>query len=231
MDHFLLPLMENAREAAGADNELELFGGMSAAVMAGFCAGESRDETDGAFDDCDKGRGDPIEDHQDGGNHDGDTIGARDGKVFGDDFADDDMAVSHHEKREVEAGPVREGGELGRDQRGEEAEDEFVERVLPSPAEAEAGEGDADLSDGEKFFGLREERQGDFGAGVSFFGEAAETGIADGQQRNFGASKKGVNREYEAQKKQAGNVGGVGHLSFSLRQSGVKVADFRVRLA
>jgi hypothetical protein len=48
---------------------------------------------------------------------------------------------------------------------------------------------------------------------MSFFGEAAEPGIADGEQRDFRAGEKGVHCEYEAQEKQAGNVGGVGHLS------------------
>jgi len=91
---------------------------------------------------------------------------------------------------------MREGCECGCDYRGKEAEYELVEGVFAGPAKSEAGEGDADLGDREKFFRLREEGERDFGAGETFFGKAAEPGIADGEERDFGASEKGVDCEY-----------------------------------
>ena len=87
-----------------------------------------------------------------------------------------------------------------------------VERVFAGPAEPEAGESDADLGDGKQFFGLREKGESDVGARVAFFGEMAQAGIADGEQRHFGRGEEGVDHEDQPEQEEARDVvGGGGH--------------------
>ena len=78
-----------------------------------------------------------------------------------------------------------------------------VERVFAGPAQAETGQRDADLGDGEEFFRMREKGERDVGAGVAFFGEMAQAGIAHREQRHFGCGEEGVDHEDQAEQQKA----------------------------
>ena len=60
------------------------------------------------------------------------------------------------------------------------------------PAEAEGGEGYADLGDREEAFGVFEKVERGFGAGVAFIGELLEAGFAATEKRRFGGGEESV---------------------------------------
>jgi len=80
---------------------------------------------------------------------------------------------------------------------------------VSSPApKAEAGEGNADLRNGEQFRRLRQKREGRPGAGVPLFGKMAQARIAHRKQRHFRSGEKGIDCDNQAEQQQAGSIVG-----------------------
>ncbi len=165
-----------------------------------------------AFDYGDEDRRNAIEQHERRGDDYGEAIGFIDGEILRYDFADHDVAEGHQDEGEHETDGAQDDRCSGSEDGMEERHEEREECVFAGPAEAEAGERHADLGDGKKFFGLREEGESHAGSGVSFFGEMAEARIAHGEQRYFRCREEGVDHEDQAEQQEAREVvGGRGH--------------------
>ncbi len=91
-----------------------------------------------------------------------------------------------------------------------ESDGDIEEGVFAGPAEAETGEGDADLGDREQLFGLGEEGKSRLRARYSFLFEMAQARLADGEERDFGGGKEPVHGEDEAEQEEADSVVGCG---------------------
>lgn len=67
-----------------------------------------------------------------------------------------------------------------------------MDRFFAGPAQAERGEGDTDLHDGEKALRIFEKLEGGFGAGVSFVGELLNAGFPGAEQGRLGGGEESV---------------------------------------
>jgi len=172
---------------------------MAAGAVIRAGAEKTRNAGGGAFDDTDERRGDARYDREDRGDDNGEPAGVLDGQVLGDDFADNHVAVGHDGEGEDEAESVEKGGTGRGEQRVKDVEQDLVKGVFAGPAEAETGQGHADLSYGEKLFRMREESKGHTGAGVTFFGEVAEARVSHRQEGHFGGREEGIHHKDESQ--------------------------------
>src|ERR1700734_3615108 len=112
---------------------------MPATAMARLCPREARDKRGRLLDDGDKRRGDAVEDHQDGGDDNGDTVRACNGQVLGHNLADYNVAISHHQEGKYKTPGVNEGRNRCSDYGMKKGQQQIVESVFTRPSEAETG--------------------------------------------------------------------------------------------
>lgn len=202
-DCAFLGILEKAVFARGADDELDLFGGVGGGLRFTGESDGAGDDGGGAFDDGDEGSGNAREEEQGGGDEDSEAVGLVDGEVFGDDLADDDVHVGDEQEREGE----RDGMEGGGDLRGFDGLNDFqhegVDGVFAGPTETKAGERNADLDDAKEAFRVGEQAEGGVGAGCAFIGQLAEARLAYGKECNLGAGEEAIQRDDEGNKKKS----------------------------
>ena len=135
--------------AGVAENILEFFGAEGVVAFAGGPqAGPAKETVGGAIQQPDEREQEIVEAEERGGDPEGDALGALDGEGFGGEFAEDDVEKGDDGKGDRE-GDRRDGGGIAETPAGEEGFDAMGDIGLADPAEAEAGERDAELRGGE----------------------------------------------------------------------------------
>ena len=113
MDHVFLQFRQVSGEPARTDNELELFGRMPAAAVAGLHAEQSRQHARAAFHHGDEHGHEPVENHQRGGYDHCQPVGLVDRQVLRHHFADHYMAEGHQPECQHEADGAQNRGTRG----------------------------------------------------------------------------------------------------------------------
>lgn len=107
------------------------------------------------------------------------------------------MEIADEQEGDGEAGAMEDGRWDPGGAVADEGGDECVNGGFAGPAEAKAGDGDAELSGREHAFGIFKELDGHFGAGGSLLGELAEARGADGEEGDFDGGEEGIGGEDE----------------------------------
>ena len=108
------------------------------------------------------------------------------------------MHVGHQGEGEDEG---EDGNDLfgeGHHERLHPAHEDLMDGFFAGPAEAEGGEGDADLRDGEEALRIFEEMEGGFGAGVAIVGELFQPRFAGTEEGGLGSREECVCRDDQA---------------------------------
>ena len=116
-------------------------------------------------------------------------------RFFGDDFAQNDVAVADEEKSGSEGEAVN---ELRRDmemQRIERGAEDLIEGIFTGPADPQAGQRDANLGDGKQPPGIGKEVKGALGARMAAGGELTQARLAHGNEGDLGGGEEAVGNE------------------------------------
>ena len=202
VDHFFLEFRNLAKTAAGGHDQLELVRRVHhAPPAAAELAGPEHFQRKAARFAHDKKErtSDFQKDVHGRGYCQGDTLGSLQGQGLGYQLAQDDVQVRNQEEGDDDG----DGVGIHRDV-GDPAQEFFEQpsqRRLADPAQAEAGDGDAQLDSIDDLVQVLVQPLDNAGADAAGFDQLLDSGVADADQGKLGGREKGVGRNQEQDEK------------------------------